>query len=64
MYSIRRLREHQGLTQELLAEISGVNRVQISNYERSGKGMTLATAAKLADALRCTIDQLFEEEED
>lgn len=64
MYNIRKIRKRQGLTQELLSEISGVNRIQISNYETCGKGMTIATAAKLADALNCTIDELYRAEKE
>ena len=63
MYNIKQLRENRGWTQEILAEISGVNRVLIANYESKGKGMTLTTAAKLANALNCTIDDLFGKEE-
>lgn len=51
------------MTQEILAEISGVNRVLIANYESNGKGMTLTTAMKLADALNCTVNDLFGKEE-
>jgi transcriptional regulator with XRE-family HTH domain len=63
MYNIKQLRESRGWTQEILAEISGVNRVLIANYESKGKGMTLTTAMKLAEALNCTIDDLFGKEE-
>ena len=64
MYYIRQLREQLGWTQEMLAEISGVNRVLIANYESKGKGMTLTTAVKLAEALNCTVNDLFGKEKE
>ena len=63
MYNIQMLRKGKGWTQERLAEVSGVHRVMIANYESNGKGMTLETANKLAQALGCTVDDLIREEE-
>ena len=63
MYNIKQLREQRGWTQEMLSEISGVHRVLIANYESKGKGMTVATATKLANAFGCTINELFGKEE-
>lgn len=63
MYNIQMLRKEKGWTQEHLAEVSGVHRVLIANYESKGKGMTLATANKLAQALGCTVFDLIREEE-
>jgi DNA-binding XRE family transcriptional regulator len=57
------MRRAKGMTQNDLAEITGVNRVLIANYESKGKGMTLTTAMKLADALNCTVNDLFGKEE-
>ena len=62
MYNIQMLRKQKGWTQDMLAEISGVNRVLIANYESKGAGMTMKTAAKLADALGCTVYDLIKEE--
>jgi transcriptional regulator with XRE-family HTH domain len=51
------------MTQETLADASGVNRIMIARYETTGANMTVETAQKLADALGCTIDALFEKGE-
>lgn len=61
--TIKAMRMAKGMTQKDLADATGVNRVLIANYESKGKGMTLTTAMKLADALNCTIDDLFDKEE-
>lgn len=61
--ALKAMRIANGMTQKDLAGVTGVNRVLIANYESKGKGMTLTTAAKLANALNCTIDDLFVKEE-
>ena len=61
--NLKTLREARGMTQEKLSAQSGVNRVQIARYETTDRGMTIETAAKLADALRCTIDEIYERKE-
>lgn len=61
--ALKVMRKAKGMTQNDLAEITGVNRVLIANYESNGKGMTLTTAMKLADALNCTVNDLFGKEE-
>ena len=60
--AIKAMRIAKGMTQNDLADITGVNRVLIANYESKGKGMTLTTAMKLADALGCTVYDLIKEE--
>ena len=60
---IKALREARGMTQDELAAASGVHRVTIAKYETTDGGMTIATAAKLAAALGCTIDELYERKE-
>lgn len=61
--ALKAMRLAKGMTQKDLAGVTGVNRVLIVNYESKGKGMTLTTAEKLANALNCTIDDLFGKEE-
>lgn len=63
IYNIAKLRKAKGWTQETLADASGVNRIMIARYETTGANMTVETAQKLADALGCTIDALFEKGE-
>lgn len=59
IYNIAKLRKAKGWTQETLADESGVHRVLIARYEKTGMNMTIKTAEKLATALGCTIDELF-----
>lgn len=61
--NIANLRKAKGWTQETLADASGVNRIMIARFETTSTNMTIETAKKLADALGCTIDELFETEE-
>jgi DNA-binding XRE family transcriptional regulator len=55
---VRVWREYRELTQQALAEQSGVNRVQIANIEAGQATGSVATLRKLADALGLTIDDL------
>lgn len=63
IYNIIELRKKKGWTQEMLSDVSGVHRILIANYEKHGTGMTLTTAKKLANALGCTIDDLYKKTE-
>ena len=51
-------REHRGLSQSKLAQLSGVNRVQIGDIESRGKTGSVETYKKLAAALNLDIDDL------
>ena len=55
------LRKVRGLSQGELAKASGIHRVTIAKYESMdmGKNASLKNAAKLADALGCTVDDLI-----
>lgn len=48
-----------GLTQEELAERVGISRVSISNLERGQHQPRRITALALAEALGCTLTELF-----
>lgn len=61
--ALKAMRTLKGWTQEMLAEITGIHRVTIARYETTNAGMTVDNAKKLADALGCTIDALFEKGE-
>jgi transcriptional regulator with XRE-family HTH domain len=53
---IRANRKNRGLRQEQLAELLGVSKSAVSQYE-SGKGsLNVATLAKVAYALGCNIE--------
>jgi transcriptional regulator with XRE-family HTH domain len=48
---VRQRRAELGLSQEALAELSGLDRTYISGIERGVRNPTLSTAEKLAGAL-------------
>lgn len=61
-HSIQQMRLNRNLTQEQLAEISGVNRVTISRFER-GRAATLLTLVQILRALdKLEILNVFNEE--
>ena len=55
---IRRRRHSKGMTQQDLANATGIKRSQISSYEIGAYIPSLRNAAKLAKALGCTLDVL------
>lgn len=55
---LRVYRDLRGLTQQRLAERSGVNRVQIADIEAGRKTGSVETVKKLATALGVTLDDL------
>jgi len=59
-YKIKDIRESLGLTQEELAEKSGVSRGTISALENgTARATTTKTLLKIASALDTTVDQFF-----
>ena len=59
-YKIKEARESKGMTQEKLAEISGVSRGTIIALERGeAKITTTKTLVKLAKALNTTVEEIF-----
>ena len=52
------LRAERDMTQEQLAEASGVGVNSIARYESELNGPSLDAACKLADALGCSLDVL------
>lgn len=59
--NIRAIRKARKLTQRQLANACGIHRVTLSCIERGVYTPTLETAAKLAAALGCTLDELAKE---
>ena len=60
MSKIKQLREARGLTQEQLAEMTGIHRVTIAKYELAeNPGMTVSSACRLASALGCSVEDLL-----
>lgn len=59
-YKIREIREQKNMTQEELAEKSGVSRVTISMLENQiDRATSTKTLLKIAEALDTTVDQIF-----
>ena len=62
MKKLEERRKAKGFTQQELATASGVTYVSIGRYERGERVPDINTAAKLAAALGCTVDDLIEKE--
>ena len=59
-YKIKELREKMRLTQQQLAEKSGVSRVTIAMLEtKKDYATTTKTLVKIANALNTTVDAIF-----
>lgn len=56
---IKSLRIDLGMSQEELAETSGVNLRTIQSYEQGKAIMGMDSASKLADTLNCSLDRLI-----
>lgn len=56
--AMRKARESRGLTQKQLADLSGLWRSAISDYERGERFPSVMIAWSIADALGVTIDVL------
>lgn len=59
--AIKEKRIAAGMSQEQLAEASGVTRASISRYENGERRPNAWTAIKIARALRCTVEDLLTE---
>lgn len=57
--NLRRLRQERGLTQERLAELSGLHLTDVGRIERAERDPGVRTVAKLADGLSVPTSDLF-----
>jgi transcriptional regulator with XRE-family HTH domain len=57
---LKAIRERRGLTQEQLAEKSGVSRTYLARLETGRQDPTLSTLEKLAKALGVKVGRLLE----
>ena len=57
---LKRLRDERGLTQEQLAKRSGVSHGYLARLEIGMHDPSLSTLAKLAKALKVTVDELLQ----
>lgn len=56
---IRKLRRAKGLSQERLAELSGLHTNYIGQVERGEKNLTIETMQKIVEGLDITLEELF-----
>jgi transcriptional regulator with XRE-family HTH domain len=58
--NVRRLRKERNLTQERLAELSGLHMTDIARIETQGRDPGVKVVAKIAYGLGCETSELFE----
>jgi transcriptional regulator with XRE-family HTH domain len=58
-HRVAELREAAGLTQQQLADASGMDPANLRPIEAGRRNMTLKTLVSLANALRCSIEDLL-----
>ena len=58
---IRRLREQANISQETLGHISGLHRTYVGAIERGERNPSVLSLKKIADALKVTLGDLFDE---
>lgn len=59
---IKKARLNADMSQEMLAKAAGVSRISIARYESGERIPDVVTAAKIANALGCKVDDLIKEE--
>jgi len=58
---LKEMRIKRKMTLEQLSKASGVSRVSINRYELGERSPNVYIAKKLADALKCTIEDLIDD---
>ncbi|SDL23719.1 helix-turn-helix domain-containing protein [Natronincola ferrireducens] len=57
--NVREFRHNKGISQEKLAELSGLHRTYISDVERGSRSISLDNIKKIANALEIEVFKLF-----
>lgn len=57
-FNVRRLRGRAGWSQEMLAKFAGLHPTEVSRIERGLREARLSTVLGLAQALKCSVDDL------
>lgn len=60
--NLKKYRKQKSLSQEKLAELSGLHRTYISDIERFQRSISLENIQKISDALETEVYKLFLEE--
>jgi transcriptional regulator with XRE-family HTH domain len=58
--AVKKLRTDKGISQEKLADLSGLHRTYIGSLERGSRNVSLENIHKLATALECRISTFFD----
>lgn len=58
---IKIVRLKQGLSQEKLAELTGLHRTYVGGIERGERNISLKNVKRLADALNISLESLFKD---
>lgn len=58
--NVRRIRTEQGLSQERLAEITGLHRTYIGSIERAERNVSIDNMARVARALKVPLATLLD----
>jgi transcriptional regulator with XRE-family HTH domain len=59
-FRIRHIRSTKGITQEKLAELSGLSRQYLGDVERGTRNISLVNIQKISNALEITISKLLD----
>ena len=59
--AVRKRRHELGISQEVLAERSGLHRTYVADIERGTRNVSIANIEKLATALEVRLSELFAE---
>ncbi len=57
---VREIRRIQGVSQESLADLAGIDRTYISDIENGKRNVSIETIFKIADALETPVVKFFE----
>lgn len=60
--NLRRKRAEMGLSQERLADLSGLHRTYVGSVERGERNISIDNMQKLAGALGCSLRELLDME--
>lgn len=58
-HNLRRIRKRAGVTQQEVADLAGINRVDYAKFETAKRLATIPTLLKIAVALNVTMDELL-----